>query len=251
MAQFRLRQLHAARLGRQAEAVRSPSAPAAFQEPFMSENATHRPGSAVIVQQVRPGCEAAYREWSRKINTACSQYPGFVDLEVFEPAAGEEESFVIVVRFASEAESHAWHTSDTCRALLEEAQPLLEQAVMHSPSSVYGAWFSGAPGGPAREPSKPWKEALVVLFVLYPTVMLLSLYVMPPLVGSWSLATQMYAGNLLSVVLMTWLLMPLVTGKLAFWLNPVKGSGPAASYGGLAIVLGGQLLMVALFHYFS
>lgn len=218
-----------------------------------SGDASPRPGSVVVVQRVRSGCEERYREWSRKINTVCSTFPGFVDLEVFDPVGvGDDASFVIVVRFATEEQSRAWHESDTCLKLLAEAKPLLEQAVMHGPSSVFGSWFSGPEpsGGPEREPSQRWKEALVVLFVLYPTVMTLTLLVTGPLLADWSLSTSMYAGNLLSVALMTWLLMPFVTGKLAFWLRPLKSSGPAVRYGGLAIVLGGQLLMVVLFHHF-
>ena len=203
----------------------------------------------MIVQRVRPGCEVAYREWSRKINTACTAAPGFVDLEVFEPSPEDEQSYVIVVRFQTAAQLDAWHDSEICKGLLEESKPLLEQAVRHAASGVFGSWFGG-PESPARESSKPWKEALVVLFVLYPTVMLLSLFVTGPLLQGWSMATGMYVGNMLSVMLMTWILMPKVTGWLSFWLNPVKGCAPAVRYGGLAIVLGGQLLMVALFHHF-
>ncbi len=203
----------------------------------------------MIVQHVRPGCESLYREWSRKINSVCSTFPGFVDLEVFEPA-DEIDRFVIVVRFATEEQSRAWHDSETCRGLLEEARPLLEERVLHGPSSVFGSWFSSeVTAGPEREPPQNWKEALVVLLVLYPTVMLLSLFVTGPLLSGWSMSTSMYVGNLLCVALMTWLLMPFVTGQLAFWLRPLKGSGPGVRYGGLALVLGSQLLMVALFHH--
>lgn len=218
----------------------------------MSAPLTHRPGSAVIEQRVKPECVDAYRDWSHKINSACSRHPGFVDLEVFEPVPGVSDGFVIVVRFTTAAESEAWHNSPECQALLEEAAPLLKQKVVfHAPSSVYGSWFSGTgvDVGPGREPSQRWKEALVVLFVLYPTVMLLSLFVTGPLLKGWSMSTGMYVGNMMSVALMTWLLMPVVTGKLSFWLNPIKGDKSKEALG-LAIVLGGQLLMVAGFHHF-
>lgn len=208
-----------------------------------------RPGSTVIVQKVRPGCETDYREWSRRINSACAEAAGFVDLEVFEPNPEDEQSFVIVLRFETAAQLDAWQESPRCRHLLEEAKPLLKQDVRHGPSSVYGSWFKGK-SGPSREPTKPWKEALVVLLALYPTVMLLTLYVTGPLLKSWSMATGMYVSNLISVALLTWVLMPPVTTWLSFWLNPAEGSGPRARYGGLALVLSAQWLMVALFHHF-
>jgi antibiotic biosynthesis monooxygenase (ABM) superfamily enzyme len=206
-----------------------------------------RPGSVVIVQQVRPGCEDAYHRWSQKINQACSQFPGFVDLEVFEPLSGQEQRFVIVVRFGTAAESDAWHNSEVCAALREEARPLIVQAVHHAPSSVYGSWFSRTHA--SRPPTQAWKDALVVLLVLYPTVMLLNQYGTGPLLRDWSPPVAMYLGNLVCVALLTWVLMPRVTRWLSFWLNPVPGQERKVLYKGLAIVLGGQLFMVALFNH--
>lgn len=215
----------------------------------MDLDKSERLSSTVIVQRVRVGCEGAYREWSRKINTACSEFPGFADLEVFEPAAGEKD-FVIVVRFASAEEGDRWHSSSICKRLLEEAEPYLEQRVVHSPSSVYGSWFRKAEAASSESfPSPPWKEALVVLLALYPTVMLLTLFVIEPFFKGWSMATAMYVGNMMSVALLTWVLMPKMTRWLSFWLRPTARTGSKAAAGGLAVVLGGQWIAVVLFHY--
>lgn len=205
----------------------------------------------MIVQRIREGCEQAYREWSSQINKACSEFPGFLDLEVFEPVPGVSENFVLVIRFATAAELEAWHSSPTCRKLVEEKKHFLESEVRHAPSSVFGNWFSGSSEGSDREPSQPWKEALIVLLTLYPTVMLLTLYVTGPLLGEWPMSLSMYLGNFMTVSLLTWVLMPLATRSLSFWLKPPKGSGRANLLKGLFIVLGGQLLMVYLFHTFT
>ena len=211
----------------------------------------HRPGSSLIVQRVREGGEAAYREWSSKINKACSEFPGFWDLEVFEPVPGESDNFVLVIRFATAAELEAWHSSPTCQTLLKEKKHFLESEVRHAPSSVFGNWFSRSAQGSAREPSQPWKEALIVLLTLYPTVMLLTLYLTGPLMGEWPLSVSMYLGNLMTVSILTWVLMPLATRSLSFWLEPPKGSGVKNLLKGLFIVLGGQLMMVFLFYTFT
>jgi len=58
-----------------------------------------------------------------------------------------------------------------------------------------------------------WKQALTVLLALYPTVMALS-YV-NPLMSNFSLPLQMLSGNILSIALLTWLVMPWVTQ--GFW----------------------------------
>ncbi len=206
-----------------------------------------RPGSMVIVQRVRVGHEKTYREWSRRINAECSSFPGFVGLEVFDPEPGDQDSFIIVLRFESESDLSAWHSSETCKSLLKEAEPMLEQAARRSASSVFGSWFT-TPESPEREASRPWKDALAVLTVLYPIVMILSLYVTGPLLKGWSMATEMYIGNILSVGILTWVLMPLATRGLAFWLHPKRSSGPGVTFWGLALVLALQFLMVATFH---
>lgn len=200
----------------------------------------------IIVQRVREGYQEAYRDWSSRINAECSRFPGFVGLEVFDPDPGDQDSFIVVLRFESGKDLDAWHSSEICETLLKEAEPMLEKAARRQASSVFGSWFS-TPAGPEREPSRPWKDALTVLTVLYPTVMLLTLDVTGPLLKGWSMATSIYVGNILSIALLTWVLMPLATKGLAFWLNPKKGSGPGVTLLGLALVLACQFLMVATF----
>jgi antibiotic biosynthesis monooxygenase (ABM) superfamily enzyme len=66
-------------------------------------------------------------------------------------------------------------------------------------------------------PPPAWKQALAVLFGLYPTLMVLSL--LNPLMRSLSFPARMLVGNILSVALLTWLVMPGTTRLLGFWLN--------------------------------
>ena len=207
-----------------------------------ADTLTHRPGSMAVVQRVRPGFETLYRLWSREINTACAQFPGFVDLEVFEPASGDD-GYVIMIRFQTDAEGQAWQNSQICADLLKAAEPFLDSVSMHEPSRIFGGWFnSGAAGGGRPE---LWKDSLVVLFVLYPTVMLISLYITPHIPVPF--AVSIFLGNVISIVLMSWLVMPKVTGMLSFWLTPPRDAGISNTLKGLAITLGGSLLMVAGF----
>ena len=67
---------------------------------------------------------------------------------------------------------------------------------------------------------------MLVLLVLYPTVMTLSRFLGPVLddLGAepW---LSMWLSQIVSVGLMTWFLMPLVTGWFRRWLDPVDGAG--------------------------
>ena len=79
----------------------------------------------------------------------------------------------------------------------------------------FGAWFAGLVDGPEGTLPPSWKIALAVLFQLYPTVMVLTLFVTPHL-SSLGLAVTMLIGNVLSVSILQWVLTP----RLNKWLGP-------------------------------
>ena len=45
-----------------------------------------------------------------------------------------------------------------------------------------------------------------------------------------SLPVVVFVGNAVSTVLLTWVLMPVVTRLLRWWLNPAASSSPACAY---------------------
>ena len=93
-----------------------------------------------------------------------------------------------------------------------------------------------------------WKTALAILLVLYPTVMLLAKFVGPTLSA---IAPQPWLGTFLnlaiSIVLLTWVLMPLSARLLRRWLDPVEGAGVKVSLLGAAGVCAGYLLLFLIF----
>lgn len=67
--------------------------------------------------------------------------------------------------------------------------------------------------------------ALTVLLALFPTVMLLTIFV-GPVVDPLGFSFSMLVGNALSVSILQWIVMPLLTRRLAPWL----GSGKDVSH---------------------
>jgi antibiotic biosynthesis monooxygenase (ABM) superfamily enzyme len=66
-----------------------------------------------------------------------------------------------------------------------------------------------------------------------------------PLMHNLSFAVQMLIGNILSVALLTWLVMPRVSQFLNFWLAPVRDWKNEAL--GLFTVAAGLVLFVLIF----
>lgn len=201
----------------------------------------------VISTRVRPGKEAEYLAWQREIDAAAARFPGHQGSEVFPPIPGRQEEWVTVVRFDSPGHLDTWIDSDVRRKLIAKGEPLFAHVQLAKVGAGFPGWFTpGKDGGDAAGMPPSWKQALAVLLVLYPLVMLLSRYLFPFLEGLPS-PVAMFAGNAVSVAMLTWGMMPLVNRLLGFWLVPDAGARALKEALGLGVVLLGFVVSVVAF----
>jgi antibiotic biosynthesis monooxygenase (ABM) superfamily enzyme len=90
----------------------------------------------------------------------------------------------------------------------------------------------------------PWKTALSVLLGLYPTVMLLTLFV-GPLTSRLGTAAAVLIGNPPSASLLQWAVIPMPQGVLGPWLRASRPRGGALTIGG-PVLIRGQLVGLML-----
>ena len=151
---------------------------------------------------------------------------------------------VDIVRYDNVGDLNRWMKSKERQALLEELDPIVESMHAHRVTGLE-AWFAlnRAPGATVTVPPSR-KQALAVLFALYPTVMALTY--LSPLWRNCSLPLQMLFGNILSVALLTWLVMPRVSQFLKFWIAaPVRDwKNEAVGFGTVTV---GLALFVLIF----
>ena len=81
----------------------------------------------VIITQVKPGKEAAYREWETKIQQAQSKFPGYCGSYVQPPVAGEL-GWTTLMRFDTTEQLDRWLKSPERAALVKEAESLVDYA---------------------------------------------------------------------------------------------------------------------------
>ncbi|RPH58252.1 MAG: antibiotic biosynthesis monooxygenase, partial [Acidobacteria bacterium] len=201
----------------------------------------------VVSTRVKPGHEREYRAWQQRIDAEAARFPGFLSNEVFPPVPGLQDEWVVLARFDSPEHLQGWLVSDVRKLLVEEAARLWQEARIASFSGAFPGWFgagSTTSGSGALPPD--WKQAMIVLLVLYPTVMLLAHFLSPSL-DSLPLAVSMFIGNLASVALLTWLLMPLANRVFGFWLTPTRGRGRLVELRGIAVIVAGYALAIAIF----
>lgn len=186
-----------------------------------------------IITQVKPGKEAAYREWETRIQQAQSKFPGYRGSYVQPPVAGEL-GWTTLMRFDTAEQLDAWLKSPERAALVREAEPLVEYAHLQRMGTSFPGWFPTDPQTGKGPPN--WKAGMLVLLGLFPIVMLETKFLSPRLSGvNFSLA--MFIGNTISVALTTYLTMPLFVKTFGWWLFPKSETSKiAVNLAGTAVI---------------
>ena len=173
--------------------------------------------TVVVSHPVDPDQVDEFLAWQRRVTDAERAFPGFGGSELFRPVPGAQEDWTAVFRFDTEEHLNDWLESPERKRLLEEG-PHFQDFELHRVANPFGSWFSFGAGAEAEAPAK-WKTALSVLVGLYPTVVLLTLGI-SEIWEDGELWETLLLGNVLSVSLLTWVVMPTVTRALHFWLSP-------------------------------
>ncbi|WP_211190677.1 antibiotic biosynthesis monooxygenase [Actinomycetospora sp. TBRC 11914] len=188
------------------------------QQVLVADGEAARPATVVVSHTVAPREEAAFLAWQDRMTVAESRSPGFLGSELFRPVPGVQDDWTAVYRFASAADLEAWLASDERRALLDEGSRFRDFR-LRTVAGAFGSWIPGSGRGGASDGPPSWKTALSVLVGLYPTVVLLTL-ALSAVWPSGPLWAALLVGNVASVALLTWVVMPVVTRALAPWLTP-------------------------------
>jgi uncharacterized protein len=207
-----------------------------------SDDSSEPPVAMVFTHRVAKEKVQDYLAWRRRTIAAQAHYPGYLATEFFEPHGGPHDEWVDIVRYDSLADLTDWMDSKERQDLLKELESIVESTHSHRVTGLEG-WFA-VNRGPGQTSGGPpsWKQALVVLFALYPTVMVLTY--LNPLTRNLSLPVQMLIGNILSVGLLTWLVMPKVTQFLGFWLTAARGDWKREALGLCTVAFGLALFVV-------
>ncbi len=206
------------------------------------------PVSAVISTRVKPGKEAEYRVWERKIAAAQSKARGLQGYR-FEPAVpGVQDDHIAILRFDSEENLQAWLASPERLKLVDEAAPFTEEFHARMVRAGFEQWFREA-AGPGSAPLPVWKMDMIVLLLLYPIVFLWGVFVGVPLLTNnlhMPFAIALFIGNIVSVTL-TGFLVPWTANRLGWWLRPSLKDGVRLGILGAVMILGLYAIMVVAF----
>src|SRR5262245_10586488 len=197
----------------------------------------------VIITQVKPGREAAYRDWETRIQQAQSKFPGYRGSYVQPPVAGEL-GWTTLMRFDTADQLDTWLKSPERAALVKESESLVDYAHLQRMGTSFPGWFPTDPKTGKGPPN--WKAAMLVLLGLFPIVMLEARFLKLPVNPSLG----MFIGNVISVAMTTYLTMPLFIKVLHWWLFPKSEASKVAvnAAGAALIFLFYAISVAALWH---
>jgi antibiotic biosynthesis monooxygenase (ABM) superfamily enzyme len=172
----------------------------------------------VTTHTIVPGKEEEYKAANKTLNDAAARFPGFAGCEIFEPTSENPQSTVLI-RFNNKENMDRWLNSKE-RESGREA--LYKTTIDHHTNVVgtgFGSWF--AFNAEAGVSAAAWKQAMVVLSVLFPVVMTLNLTVGKILdQNAVPFAFNVFTGNTLGTITLTWIAMPTVSRLMDWWLSP-------------------------------
>lgn len=198
----------------------------------------------MFVTEVSPDKEAAFQKWIAKIHKVEAQFPGFRGLYVQSPAQNGGKNWITFLKFDTPEHLENWLSSPERAQVLEESKPLIASLESHRVISPFSGWFSSLTSGGETVPL--WKQTMVILLVLFPIIMFELKYLTPNLKGlNISLAT--FIGNAISVVLISWPMMPIAIHYLSWWLSPKGADTNRIAILGTAVVAALYLIEIALF----
>lgn len=185
--------------------------------PQLAANVTIREpdkrATAVIVTEIDAGREPDFFEWMQGITTTAHTFEGFHQSELYPPGerATTRSTWVTLLHFDTNANLTRWVNSPARREWIRQFDKI-GRYELRALQGIDG-WFDKSPSKPAS-----WKMALTVLLTLYPTTMLATLTFKPWLSDHLSIALLVLISNTFGIAVLTWLLMPVATNWLTWWL---------------------------------
>ncbi len=190
-----------------------------------------RPTATEAVVCVVPARRAGeYRAARDEIDRAAAEFPGFVRIEHHPPSDPRDRTWTTVLAFETGEDLSRWRDSAERARSVSRIRQIAPDVAKVLPWG-FGRWFAVDAATGERTPA--WKQAMVVLAVLYGMVSVLDITLGNYLGAgitvrgdTWlaglgaQLPIVVFVLNLIGTALLTWVLMPVITKAMQWWLRP-------------------------------
>ena len=189
---------------------------AAREQRIVGLRTTPEPVTLVLSQRIEPRDREEFIALHDDAVDRLRHFEGFLGSELLPPVEGVQEDLVIVASFASRSDLDRWLESGSRREWLAMIDRLVDGERTLNVVGGFGGWFpaqSSQSQGPKR-----WKQAIAVFIALFPTVLVITL-VRGAIAPNMNVVLAVFVGNVLGILMLTYVLMPPLTRLLGGWLS--------------------------------
>ncbi len=180
----------------------------------------HLPVTVAVTRRAHTQHAALVMAWVNAGTSLAERFPGFLGSGWVKPAIDSDE-WTMLYRFDGPESLAAWEASEERRRWLASGEPMIEDTRKERRTGIEG-WFGTPPEGAVETPTPPppprWKQAVMIWFAFFP--LSLAVTVLAGLIApGLAVVPRVLASTLAMTPLMTYVVLPLLTSKLAWWLN--------------------------------
>ncbi len=215
-----------------------------IEETTGSESGLQGGVTELIISQISPENEAAFRQWSARMHQVEAKFPGFRGVYLQSPSHSGGHNWITLLQFDSADSLDRWLASSERREVLKEAASLVTSLEIHRVVSPYAGWFASI--AKTGEIPSVWKQTMIVLLGLFPIVML-ELKYLSPWTAALNSSLGTFIGNAISVTLISFPMMPILISFLGWWLSPGDGRRFQKTFVGTLVVLLLYVIEIGIF----
>jgi len=182
------------------------------------------PVTVSVTRHVDPSRSTEMLAWVRAGTSMAEEFDGFLGSGWVRPSEDSAE-WHMLYRFADAESLAAWEASPQRAWWLEAAQGGVEATRVEKRTGIEG-WFdephaveAQTLGSAAASAAPPrWKQAVTIFLVFFP-LSLLSNWLVAHTIADWPLVPRVLVTIVVMTPLMTYLLLPWITRRMAWWLH--------------------------------
>lgn len=175
-----------------------------------------QPVTVIVSRRVKPEAVSAFETLSDEMSRRASQFDGYMGATLFRPVSPDDPEYRMIFKFTDEASLAEWERSEERAEMLEKLEGLLISPTEREKVSGLVTWFSLPSQNPVKPPPR-YKMTIVSWLALYPAATLI-FWLFGPWLAHLPLLLRTLVVTAVLMILMSYVLMPFMTKRFAFWL---------------------------------
>lgn len=181
------------------------------------ENPAQEPVTVVVRRTVKPGAGPSYEACVSRLVEQAAALPGYLGTQVQRPSP-PSRTYLSTFRFASTDTLAAFEQSEVRAQFLREVVPHVETDAVWEKMTGLELWFTPPPGSLVPQPSR-FRMSLLLIAVVFGLVLSIG-WGVGLVLHDWPYPARLLVTITVEVFLMTYVVMPRLTRRLAGWLYP-------------------------------